>query len=87
VREADLSDRGGGLALLEPELAGGEPELAAPERDRAGRDEHHFLPARTQARDVGGERLEPRAVDAARRFLDEQRRADLDDDPARPGET
>jgi hypothetical protein len=87
VRQADLADRGRGLAFLELELAGREAELTASECDRARGDDHHFLAATAQRREVLGERLEPRAVEATRRAFDEQGRPDLDDDPPRPAET
>ncbi len=86
VRETNLADGRRGLAFLELELAGREPELAPAERDGAGGDDHDFLPAGTHRRDVRGERLEPCAIDAARRFLDEQRRSDLHYDPLGTGE-
>ena len=86
VREADLANGRRRLAFLELELAGREPELAPAERDGAGGDDHDFLAAGPHRRDVRGQGLEPRAIDAARRFLDEQRRTDLHDDPLRTGE-
>jgi hypothetical protein len=82
VSERNLAHRGGGLAFFEFEHTGTELELAPPERDGTGGDQHHFLVARTQPQQVVHECLEPRPVDLAARRIDEQRRADLDDHAA-----
>ncbi len=86
VRKTNLPDGRCGLAFLEFELAGREPELAPAQCDGAGGDDHDFLTAGTHRREVRGEGLQPRAIDAARRFLDEQRRPDLHYDPLGTGE-
>ena len=58
--------------------------MAAADRDRAGGDEDHLLAARAAARDVVDQRVEPGAADLAARVVDQQRRADLDDEPPAP---
>ena len=61
-------------------------QMTPAHRDRTGRYEQHFLPARAAAREIFRERGEPVAADVARRFVDEQRGADFHDEPARAGE-
>ena len=80
VREANLPDRGRGLAFLQLEFPGSQAELTAPERDRPGGNQHDLLAALAQRGDIRRQRLEPGAVQPPRRTLHEQRRADLDDD-------
>ncbi len=80
--EADLADRGGGLALLKRELAFGEAQRPAAERDRAGGDEDHVLGPAAEVGDVGGEAFEPAEAEPVGLGVDQERRADLDDDAA-----
>ncbi len=90
VREADLPGCRRGLFLFEPQRASDETEMTPSDRDRARRDEHDVLSAGAAARDIFDQRRQPIAADVARRFVDEQRRADFDDQPARgsePGRT
>ena len=61
---------------------GGKLEFAPPERDGAGGHEHHLLLARAQAQQVLDQGFEPGPIDLSRGLIDEQRRADLDDDAA-----
>src|SRR5579862_3774454 len=82
MRQADLPRSGGGLLFLELQIAASQAEMAAPDSDRARRDDQHLLAASTAARDVLNERREPIAADIAARVIDEQRRANLDDEPA-----
>ena len=86
VREPDLPDRRRGLALLQSQATRRQPELPPPQRDRAGRHEDDLLAPFAQCREVRGQRLEPGAIQATRGAVDEQRRADLDHDPPRPGQ-
>ena len=80
--QRDLADRRRRLALLELQHAAGQAEHAAPERDRAGGDDQHVAPARGER--ARHRRQAPRAIPraACRLAVDQQRRADLDDDPA-----
>ena len=86
ARERDLPDRGGGLAsssLSGPRgsLSTARPSAIAPDdTTRMSR----FSPC--SCRDVVGERGQPVLVHAAGRGIDQQRRADLDDDAAEIGE-
>ena len=82
ARERDLADGGGGLAILELQRARRQAEHGAPERDRAGGDHENVGAAPVHGGEVGDQRVEPGALEAARRLVDEQRRADLDDDAA-----
>ncbi len=85
VRQADLAGGGGGLLFLEPQRAAAQAQMAAPDRDRPGGDDDHLLAAPSAARDVVDQRVEPGAADLAV-LADQQRRADLQDDPARRDE-
>ena len=83
VRELDLAGRGGGLALLELQRAGRQLEMRAAEADGAGGDQHDLAAAlcRRATSSV-------RASSQSRRisplvFIDQDRGADLDDQPAR----
>ena len=80
--QRDLADGGGRLAVFELQQAGREAEHAAPERNRAGRDDKHIGAARMQRRDIVGEGLKPVAAQSALHGVNEQRRADLDRDAA-----
>src|SRR6516225_4318837 len=77
--KTDLSSRGGGLLLFEPEPVSGETEMPTAHRDRSGRYEDHVLPTRTAARNVIGQNVEPSAVDLAA-IGSQQRGADLHDE-------
>src|SRR5271166_5840201 len=82
--QPDLPGGGGSLFFLEPQPPSREAEMTAADRNRSGRDEDHLLAARAAAGDVAGECREPRAVDLAA-LGDQERRADLDDQPACAG--
>ena len=77
----DLPDRGGRLALLETERPRGQIEDAPAEGDGARGDDEEVAPAGRERRKVGGERIEPGALQPL--AVDEERRADLDDDAAK----
>src|SRR5207237_3527925 len=64
----------------------GEAEMAAADGDGAGGDDQHLLATRAAAREIGHQGRQPGVADRAARLVDEQRRADLDDQPARGGE-
>ena len=83
MRQADLAGGGRGLLLFQPQRAGRQAQMAAADRDGAGGDDDHFLPARAAARDVVGQGVEPVAPDPAGLLVHQQGRADLDDQPAR----
>ena len=57
----------------------GRPGDGAAERDGAGRDDDEVGAALVQRGDVGDQRVEPFLLQRAARAVDEQRRADLDD--------
>jgi hypothetical protein len=57
--------------------------VPSPERDRARRHQDDFLAALVQARDIGGEALQPGAIQATLVRVDEQGRTHLDDDAFR----
>ena len=78
--ERDLPDRGGRLALLETQRPGRQIEDAPAEGDGAGGDDEEVAPAGRERGKVGGERIEPGALQPL--AVDEERRADLDDDAA-----
>ncbi len=80
ARQRDLADRGRRLAVLQLERALAQARDMAPERDRPGGHDQHVRAARVQRRDVGDERVEPVLLQGAARVVDQQRRADLDDD-------
>ena len=63
ARQRDLPDGGGGLRLLELEAAGGQLQHGAAERDGAGRDHQHVALLGVQGGDVGGELVEPGALE------------------------
>ena len=87
VREADLADGRRGLLLLElracraPRPSSRRPSAMAPEDTSTT-----SWPRARRCREVLGQRLEPGAVDAAGRLLDQQRGTDLDDDPPGRGQ-
>src|SRR5579859_4528602 len=85
VREADLAGRGGGLLFLEPQPVAEKPEMAPADGDRARRHEDHLLPLFPATRHILGEGGEPRRANLAA-LGDEERGADLDDEPARRAE-
>ena len=82
VRERDLADGGRGLALLQFQRATGQAEDMTADRNGTGRDDDHFLAGAMHRGDVVGERIEPRRLELAGVEIDQQGRADLDDDPA-----
>src|SRR5271167_598831 len=83
--QPDLPGSGGRLIFLEPEAAAGEAKMATADRDRPGGDEDHLLAAAAAPCDVVGECRKPRTADLAG-IGDQQRRADLDDEPTCRGE-
>src|SRR5262245_10627472 len=85
MRQDDLPRRSRRLALLEPRAALLEVQLAPPERDGARRDADDILAGATHLGHVRAYAFEPRAIHGARLLIDEQRRADLDDDAPRIG--
>src|SRR4029450_6259303 len=80
MREIDLADRRRGLAILELERSFGELERVASKRNRAGGDHDHLLVVFAKRSDVVGKRGEPGASQHARRCIDQEGGADLDDD-------
>lgn len=84
--QRDLADGGSGLALLQPQGAGGQAEHGAPERDRAGGDDEDIGAALVQLGEVLGQCSEPGMAQAAAAAVDQQAGADLDDDAAEIGE-
>ena len=80
ARELDLSDRGRSLTVLQLEGAFRQFEHGAAERNGAGGDDEHIPMASVQGGEIVGERIEPSPLDRPGRLVDEQRRADLDDD-------
>jgi len=81
-RQRDLSDGCRSLAFLELQRPPAEAEHATTERDGAGGDNHNLAAAARERGKVVDERVQPGGVDAAALAVDQQRRADLDDDPA-----
>src|SRR6185437_2237687 len=79
--EPDLTRSGGGLFFLELERAADQAELQAACGDGAGRDDQHLLPPRAAPHHVLGQRVEPGLFDLAG-VLDQEGRADFDDQPA-----
>src|SRR5450631_4598637 len=86
ARQRDLPDGGGGLAVLELERARGQLEHGAAERDGARGDYDDVALLFMQGGDVGRERGQPVAFEAAGGGVYQQRRADLHDDAAEGGE-
>src|SRR6185437_13973774 len=86
VRETDLTNRRGCLTLPQAQRPGGQSEVTAPQRHGAGRHEYDLLSAPPKAQQVGDEALEPRTVEPTGLGVDQQRRANLDDDPMRAGQ-
>jgi hypothetical protein len=83
VRQQDLAGGGGGLLLLQPQRPGRQLQVAAADRDGAGGDQDAPRSRAPGMRgDVVGQRVEPAAADCPVRLVDQQRRADLDDQPA-----
>ena len=82
VGEDDLAHRGRRLLLLQPVRAPLEAERATAQCDRARGDDDHLLAAGGEHGDVGGKAVEP-GLAYAPFLVDQQRAADLDDDPAR----
>ncbi len=78
--QRDLSDRGGGLALLEAQRARGQAEDGAPQGDRARGDDEHIRAALMQIGEVLGESGEPGLTQATAVAVDEEARADLHHD-------
>src|SRR5690606_6292714 len=72
LAERDLAGAGGGLALLQRQAAGLEPEQPAAERDRARGDDDQRAAASLERRQVRGQRSEPRRSQLAGRAVDEQ---------------
>ena len=82
VGEHDLAHRGRRLLLLQPVRAPLEAERAAAQCDRTRGDDDHLLAAGGEHGDVGGKAVEP-GLAYAPFLVDQQRAADLDDDPPR----
>ena len=82
TRQRDLPDGRGRLALLQPQGARRVAEHGAAERDGARGDHEHVDAAGMKLGDVLGERREPGMAQPPARPVDEQGRADLDDDAA-----
>src|SRR5208283_6192152 len=80
ARQGDLADGGGGLAVFELQLAFGQAKHRAPQCDRAGRNHENISALPVQVRDVLAKRFEPGPLDAALPAINEEGRADLDDD-------
>ena len=85
MREADLADGGGGLALLQLQRALGQFQRVAPERDGAGGHDDELLAGRGEHGDVVHQRGQPLRLQRPGRAVGEKRRADLDDDAPRLG--
>ena len=80
--EGDLADGSAGLGLLQRQDTVAEVQHLATQRDGAGGDEDHIRPARLRLGYVEGEGGEPVLFQAGL-AVDQQRRADLDDQPFR----
>ncbi len=72
MRQADLPDGGGGLALLQLQRALGQFQGVAAERDGTRRYEHDLLAGRGQRRDVVEKRGEPFRLERTRRAVGQQ---------------
>ena len=84
VRQADLAHGRGRLLLLQRQHPIGQAQLAAPEGDGAGRHEDDLLAPAAQSPQVIHQGLQPGAVEPPGLLVDQQRRAHLDHDAARP---
>src|SRR4051812_45801890 len=84
--ELDLAGRRGRLALLELQRTGGELEVGAAEANGAGRHQHDLAAALVQAGDIAGQCLQPLAADLPLALVDQDRRADLHDQPLGAGQ-
>src|SRR6516164_8694694 len=80
-RQRDLTHRGGALAVLKRKLARSQLEHRAAERDGSRGYHQNVAFLRMQRGDVGGQRRQPFFVEPAALGIDQQRGADLDDDP------
>jgi hypothetical protein len=80
ARQGDLADRRRSLAVLELQRAPLEAGDPPPQRDRPRGDDQHIRAALMQFREVVDQGLEPFMLERALCGVDEQRRADLDDD-------
>ena len=78
--ERDLSDRGGGLAVLELQFAARQAGDRAAERDRSRGDDQNVGVAPVERDDVGDQCLEPILLQNPARGVDQQGRPHLDDD-------
>ena len=81
-RQRDLADRGRGLAIFQLQRSARQLEPAAAKRDRARGDDEDVAALAMQPGHVVGEGRQPRRPHLAPIGIDQQRRADLDDDAA-----
>ena len=72
VGQLDLPAGGGGLALVQPQAALGQPEPATPQRDGA---------LAAQGAHVAHDAFEPACTQSAAALVHQQRGTDLDHDP------
>ena len=79
ARQRDLADRRRRLAVLELQRAALEAGDAPAERDRSRGDDQHVGAALVQRGEVVDQSLEPVLLERALGGVDQQRRADLDD--------
>jgi hypothetical protein len=79
--QIDLADRGGGLLVLKLEIARLEAEQRPAERDRARGHHDHLLAAVPAGGEILRQRFQP-LVPQPPLVIDQQRRADLDDQAA-----
>ena len=86
VSELNLTDRGGRLTLLQSCATNVHSELARAQGDRTGGDDDDLLPTRMHRCHIFTQRLEPQTMKRAAALIDEQRGADLNNDPPRLGE-
>ncbi len=83
MRQADLSDRSGGLTLLQAQRAGRQSQMPPPQRDGAGRHQDQLAAAPAQPQQVFHQGFQPAAVEPAGTRIDQQGGADLDDHATR----
>jgi hypothetical protein len=81
-RQRDLSYRGSSLAFFEFQRSARQFQKAAAERNRARRDDQEFASLAVQFCEICRQRREPCSAHFAGVGIDQQRRADLDDDAA-----
>ena len=86
ARQRDLADGGGRLAHFQFERAFRKAMRSPPQSNRARGDDQHIDALLMQRRKIDDQRIEPLLLDLAARAINQQGRADLDDDAAEFGE-